>query len=99
MVNLKLFNVQNEKKNLKSKNNDDLKNKSDLNESKENINSQNGSPVGNVTVKYIQCVAHTPIRIIIRMLRNKYNIPSNYVVIEHLIIKTEFMIGIILELF
>ena len=80
LVNLKLFNVQFEKKHSQT-DKDDLKNKTDLNESKENINSQIGSPGGNVTVKYIQCVAHTPIRIIVRMLRNKYNRPSNFVVI------------------
>ncbi len=30
------------------------------------------------TVKYIQCIAQTPIRIICRMLQNKYNIPGDY---------------------
>lgn len=34
-----------------------------------------------VPVKYIQCVAQTPVRIISRMLRNKYNISLDYTVI------------------
>ena len=33
-----------------------------------------------VKEKYIQCVAQTPVSILIKLIRTKYNIPTNYTV-------------------
>lgn len=41
-------------------------------------NSKSNSNV--VYVKYIQCCAATPIRILTKLIRNKHNIPHNYMV-------------------
>lgn len=41
--------------------------------------AENGLPNEEIIPpKYIQCIAVTPLRIISRMIRNKYNIPENY---------------------
>lgn len=80
LVNVKLYHVQKEKTQVKLNNNNSIENKAE--ESfKENYNHTNDDTnldQGVTTVKYIQCMAQTPIRIISRMIRNKYNIPQNY---------------------
>lgn len=47
--------------------------KKHLTEDKENVNSK--EQFGD---KYIQCMAQTPVRILTKLLRNKFNIPYNY---------------------
>lgn len=47
--------------------------KKSLVEDKENVDSK--EQFGD---KYIQCVAHTPVRILTKLLRNKFGIPYNY---------------------
>ncbi len=61
-------------------------NNANLNTTTENVNANDKTSLSPrqdqepSTTKYIQCIAQTPISIIIRMLRNKYNIPLNYAV-------------------
>lgn len=78
LVNLKLCNNQQSKRQknaTKNNNNSILMNKE--------IDSTETTPINEpaaevIQAKYIQCIALTPIRIIARMIRNKYNIPENY---------------------
>lgn len=87
LVNLKLINLppkstkllellKNKRQNpIESDENSD----SDTNGNVANKNSESNSVYPEpTTVKYIQCIAQTPIRIICRMLQNKYNVPEDY---------------------
>jgi len=93
LLNLKLYNIQKaEKPSGGENNNTNLNNKLSRNNSIGNVigeadliydneNSENNDVANRseiVTVKYVQCIAQTPIGIISRMLRNKYSIPSSY---------------------
>lgn len=78
LLNLKLYNIDATRIPAKANDstvNDFKENKFQLTNSNENIERTRPELV---TVKYIQCIGQTPIRIIVRMLRNKYNIPPNY---------------------
>lgn len=67
-VNLKLFNNQ-----------QTWLNKRDMIKSKENLLVNADTSQSNETnVKYIQCIAQTPVRILSKLLRNKHSIPLNY---------------------
>jgi len=93
LLNLKLYTVQKVDKHSGSADKTSNSNKSTLNsnliggdytvyddENSENIDTENKYEITNV--KYLQCSAQTPIEIISKMLRNKYNIPPNYGVTE-----------------
>lgn len=80
IVNIKLFNTQNDEYfNMINK----LNSKENLEESSPRrainmINALNNNRKKEVKIKYIQCVAQTPMRILIKLLRNKYSIPYNF---------------------
>ena len=54
--------------------------KENLNDNNNIFDSEADRKTDKLSVKYIQCVAQTPVRIISRMLRNKYNISLDYTV-------------------
>lgn len=90
LVNLKLINLPSNNTRLLEliKNNRNTKIESDENDDSEpsgkETNNKSEEPntdyPESTTVKYIQCIAQTPIRIICRMLQNKYNVPQAYCV-------------------
>ncbi|CAF0905151.1 unnamed protein product [Brachionus calyciflorus] len=47
-------------------------------EDKENLKNENSNKNDLIQEKYIQCIAQTPIHIITKLLRNKFNLPFNY---------------------
>ncbi len=83
ILNIKLYNTQNDEYfNLINK----LNSKENLDERSPRrainmISALNNNGKKEVKIKYIQCIALTPIRILIKLLRNKYSIPLNYKVI------------------
>ena len=74
LLNIKLFNTQNHEY-------FNALNKMNSKENVMNTDFNNNNIRNGVRIKYIQCIAVTPIKILIKLLRNKYSIPFNYNVI------------------
>jgi hypothetical protein len=74
VLNIRLFNTQNEMFFDASSS----KMSSKENQLGTQLNRRTASGPKELKIKYIQCVAQTPIRILVKLLRNKYSIPLSY---------------------
>ena len=76
VLNLKLLN--NDARNRETPQiNENQSSNNNLNENKDVYRTEKN-------VKYIQCMAQTPLRILVKLIRNKYNIPPIYSVIYYI---------------